>query len=343
MWQTGVPRSLEDRAKISDGLKRLYSQPTRMVRVRNHLPYVNAYGYDRRIRYLSDRITASNMPEGNKRILKAYRKYLSMTTCPGNVYNNVRAVFKLLGKFERSFNSISEKDVMRIYSHYMGNGFSDYTKFSEMSRLKHFVKWLNGGETPKYFEKVVVRKKRRVHRNVFLDDIRKFIKGCESEEERAFFATLWEGCFSTIELLKVRMQDIIIRDGWLEIYVESKDRNRVIPILRRRGKMFPLGSYSLLRGHLENKRPGPTERIWSMEAYSQVRYRVWKIRNKIGLPHIRSHSFRKSRATYNDYIGMSTIQVAVFGGWEINSRTLNHYISTSGLNLIPKLQELNRN
>jgi integrase len=336
-------RTPEDRKRISEALRKRYSQHTEFVRTRNKLRYKNAYSYERRIKYLLERIKESEMPDDNRKILIKYKRHLALYTVPGNVYNNIRATFRFFTDFREPFDKITENDALGLYGAFMKRDVSDYTKATEIGRLKQFLTWLNDDEPPTYLRKMKVRKKLAVFKNVSLSDVQRFLNNCESDEEKAYFAVLWEGCFSAGELLKVRHRDLNVHDGLVEIYVEGKDRNRIIPILGEKGRMFPLGSYELLLAHINKiKKPKPEDRIWSMEAYAQIRYRVYKIRNKAGLPHIKGHSFRKSRATYNVSLGMSTLQVAVFGGWSMNSSVLNHYVARSGVAMVPFLVEANK-
>jgi hypothetical protein len=273
-WNKGVPRTEQEKRNISKGLKTLYAQPTEFVRVRNKFRYENAYRYEDRTGYVLKRINESDMPEENKRTLTGYRKHLSLYSDPGNVYNNLRVIFRFFKDFRKTFDKLTEEDALRLFSNCMKQKLSCYTQFTEIGRLKQFLTWLNNGEAPAYLKKMKVRKKLAVQKNVSLSDVQKFIDACESPEEKAFFALLWEGCFSASELLKVKHRDVNVREDMAEIYVESKDRNRIVPILREKGKMFPLGSYELLLTHLKRiRKPKPQDCIWSMEAWASL-YKV---------------------------------------------------------------------
>ena len=342
MWQTGRPRTLYERRRISEGLKKHYSEYTPFVRVRNHLEYQDPYNYERKIASLLKHIEVAKIPTCNKKKLLEFQEELRLTTKPGYVYHTVRTLFCMLSDYKKSFRGFSEAEANYVYRVVQRSGLSDYTKSDRIHKLKLFIKWLHNGKAPGWFGKLKTRKKPKTEKYVSLEDVKSFLGVCESDEERAFFSLLWEGGFAVCELLNVRRKDVTVRPECLEIYVESKGRDRSTPILRRKGKMFPLGGYKCFLKHLGRLNLEPEDRIWSMVAYNQVQYRVRKIKGKVDLYHLRTHSFRKSRATYNDEHGMSYAQNCVFGGWHIGSRTLQHYILTSGRTLIPTLQELNR-
>ena len=342
MWLTGRSRTLNERRRISEGLKRHYSEHTPFVRVRNSLDYADPYNYGRKLAALGKHIWIARIPAGNKRKLLEFQDELQLTTKPGYVYHTIRTLFCLFSDYKKPFKTLSEADTNHIYRRVQESGLSDYTKSDKVHKIKLFIKWLHNGKAPTWLVKLKTRKKPKAGKYVSLEDVKAFLEACESDEERAFFSLLWEGGFAVCELLNIRRKDVTVRPGCLEIYVESKERDRTTPILGKRGRMFPLGAYGLFLKHLGRLKLEQEDRIWSMVAYNQVQYRVRKIKRKVGIYHLRTHSFRKSRATYNDEHGMSYAQNCVFGGWHIGSRTLQHYILTSGRTLIPTLQELNR-
>jgi integrase len=342
-WNRGTQRTLQDKRNISSSLIRHYSRHTPYIRTRNLNRYPEPYNYERKINCLSERIKESSMSIKNRSKLLEYRDFLSITTKPGYVYNTIRTIYTETEPEGPPFCSMREKEWMNVYRKVMLKRNSERTKHDKMHRIRLFITWLNKGNRPKFLDKMKVRVKNKAEKYVSLEDVKRFLEACESDEEKTFFATLWEGGFAVCELLKARRKDITIRKDVIEIYVESKNRDRTTPILRQRGRMFPLGAYRLLAKHLRRQRLKPDDRIWSMVAYNQAQYRCNKIKKKIGLYQMHTHSFRKARATYNDEAGMSYAQNCVFGGWEIGSRTLQHYILTSGRTLIPSLKKLNEN
>ncbi len=342
-WKKGKPRRLKDKIKIGRSVKEYYAKttPTDRIRVRPLLDYSDPYNYGRKLKSLLCKVNNSAMPDYNKRKVKEYKKYIQATTSLGNTYRRVRIIFSELGKFKRQFNKLTRDDLMRVYFKIQYSDLSDYTKVTRVNDIKHFMVWLNDGRKPKYLKYMVTKKKKVAPRNFTIEEVRKFINSCESIEEKAFFSLLWEGGFSVGELLKVTPRDVVIRKDLVEIYVHSKNRDRTTPILRKEGILYPLNSSSLLIEHLKNKRPKIDETIWNVKSYNQAQYRVNKIKKKVGLSHVRLHSFRKSRATYNIENRLGFVQTCVYGGWAIGSRTLQHYITTTGRCLVPSLKKLN--
>jgi integrase len=331
-WLVGQPRTEAEKQRIKAGLKRYYSERTKFIRTRNSLEYKDPYNYERKLAAIMKRVS------DRTGTIQRYYDDLILNYTLGYIYHTIRIISQELAGLDLS--NAGEPEIMQVYRRIMLSSLSDYTKADRVYKIKCFIRWFHGGD-PGYFRKMKVRKKKKAALTFTLEDVQRFLESCESDEEAAFFSTLWEGGFSVGELLKVRLRDLTVRKDYIEIYVESKDRNRTTPILRERGAIFPLGSFSRLVQHLENLRVDPEDRIWSLESYNQVQYRVRKIKAKARVYHIKTHSFRKSRATYNDMNGMSYAQNCVFGGWMIGSRTLQHYITTTGLTMIPRLQQLN--
>lgn len=343
-WKTGISRSPDERLKISRGLQKYYSKKTRFIRVRSLKAYDGLYRYEHKTKLILKGMKECNMPSANRKKIGEYVDNLSLTCRAGHIYQNARILFNELRDVKASFNGNLEETMLGKYREIQLSGLSDYTKATRVNIIKSFLRWLNNGYPPMYLVKMRTSKRRmRPDRNFTLDEVRKFLRHCGSLEEAAFYSVLWEGDFSVGELLRLRIRDVCVRDDVVELRVEGKDRNRIVPILRKKGMMFPLGSHAFLERHLKNLNGMHEDNfVWSMRRYNQVQYRVKKIREKSGLPHVRSHSFRKSRATYNIEIGLGLPETAIFGGWVVGSQCLKDYVIRSGRSMLPKLREFNK-
>ena len=319
-----------------------------VIITRSKAIYKDPYGYDRKLSSLMRQIDDSNMPIQNKRILRRYKNDISLRAKPGFVYASIRILFQMLKDTRKGLYLLKESDIKRIYRRIMKmrkdtlESLSDYTKNDYFSRIKQFIKWSHGGKIPDYFSTLVVRKQLKKDKHMPLEDVKQFLQVCESPEERAFFSVLWEADLTVLELLQVRKNDITFENDIIFLSVHSKNRPREIPICKKKGKFYPLGSYHHLVGHLKNMKLKPSDTIWSFDKYHHMQYRTNKLRQKIGKPYIHLHSFRKSRATYNDSIGMGFYNVCTFGGWKPGSRTLQHYITSTGRSMLPVIEELNQ-
>lgn len=341
-WAKSRPRTLDERIRISRGVRRYYGKHTDFIRTKNKVEYKDPYNYERKMSLLVQAIQGSDMLQYNKAKLLAYRDHLLLTTGQGYAYKTLCVLRLTLEKTDKNLYNIGKKDFSRIYIEIQQSGLSSFTKADRVNTLKGFLKWVQNGKGVEYLKEFKTRKKIPVERDFTLDDVKMFIRACESDEERAFFSLLWEGGFSVGELLKVKLKDLTVKEDMVIMHVRSKDRDRNIPILRKKGRVFPLESYKHLMNHLEKMRNMELDDcIWTIEAYGQIQYRMSKIKRKVGLNHIRLHTFRKSRATYNDNIGLSFIKNCIFGGWSIGSRTLQHYILRSSLSLTTALEDLN--
>lgn len=341
-WPVGRSRTEEERKKISRGVQAYLrrSRDDKFVNVNDLKDYDGLYRHEHKTRLILAHLKRRRIPKENKTKIIKYLDYLSLTCGAGHVYQNARILTNEIA----DISDFSDKDeILRRYREIQLGPLSDYTKATRVNIIKGFLRWLNNGYPPSYFLKMKTRKKRICpQKNFTLDEVKRFISHCESLEEAAFFTVLWEGNFSVGELLKLRTMDITIREELIELYVEGKDRNRITPILRKKGLIYPLGSYKFLERHLENLEVRyPAGLVWSFRQYNQVQYRIMKIRQMAGLGHVRSHSFRKSRATYNIEMGLGLAETAIFGGWKVGSQCLKEYIIRSGRSMIPKLQAMN--
>lgn len=330
-WPAGKPRSFVEKQAISNGLKKRYRRKTRFLHIKDLSDYDGFYQYDHKMLSIKKKLTNHSF---GKYILQ-YIRYLSLTCKSGHLYKSAC----ILNNELSCVKSLSQKSILKWYYEIQSRPLSNYTKACRINTVKSFLRWKNKGLPLPYFYLMKTTKIRmRPQRNFTLSEVKAFLRCTESFEELAFFALLWEGGFSVGELLKLRICDVSFRDDCVELYVESKDRNRITPILKIKGPMFPLGSYKLLKRHLQDVK---SDMVWSFRRYNQVQYRVKKIRNLTGLYHVRSHSFRKSRATYNIEIGFGLADTAVYGGWRIGSTVLKEYIIRSGRGIVPKMKAFN--
>ena len=142
---------------------------------------------------------------------------------------------------------------------------------------------------------------------------------------------------------KFNLDDLLFENVAKDIHKTYKHLSNFIIIAL--GHACPFGlyySYHYLIKHLKNMKLKPNDTIWSFDKYHHMQYRTHKLRQKIGKPYIHLHSFRKSRATYNDSIGMGFYNVCTFGGWKPGSRTLQHYITSTGRSMLPVINKLNQ-
>lgn len=280
---TKNPRTEEEKAKISEGVKRFYQKKTKMIRTKNPTHYEDLYNYRHSLDLVFRHIHNSNMPEYNKKIFEKFRREMLLNTGMGYVYKCVWTLFRIFEGVDKKFSQLTESDVLSIYQDIMESQLSSYTKADRVNTIKYFIKWLRDGREPRYFKRMRVKKKLVVQKPFPLEEVKRLLDFCESDEEKAFFATLWEGGFAIGELLNVRMEDVTIKPDVVEILVRSKDRDRVTPLLRKKGRLFPLGSHTYLVKHIEELEKGGKERIWTAVAYEQMRHRLSKLKKKAGL------------------------------------------------------------
>lgn len=231
---------------------------------------------------------------------------------------------------------IRKEDLVNFLNREAARGVSQGTLNAYKGALRGFFKWLGKPELVGWMKTNFNHCVRR-DRYTSLEHIQKFIDSCESLEERAFFAVLWEGDLRTSEALALTRNDTQVFEDRILLYVQGKTGERTVPILRK-GKAFPLGSYSLLLEHVGNMKGN---RLWTMVAYNQAQYRMKKIRAKAGMPWLHLHLFRKSRFTYNNEIGVPYTHACSFGGWVPYSKVTQRYLLAHGEHLIPSFRKAN--
>jgi integrase len=344
-WREGIPRSPEDKRKISEGVKRYYRNlPKVLAYTRERIQWSDPYNYEKRVKKVLELFENANIPEENKELLKKYCLYSqSIGKKPGTIYKDISALWRLFKQYPKKFTEMTKKDIEKIIidislAKNSGTGeiLSPAYKSILKTAIRNFFKFL---DKPEVIDWIKVKAYGREEQHLDLDDIKKVIESVNTFEEKVFLSLLWESCCRTGEILNLGKQDIKffkykgVEGAYLS--VKGKTGFRTVVILNRKNSLFPLGSYEMLKEYLKIIKDRPN--LWSFKNYNQIEYRFRKLRKELKMKNLHAHLFRKSRATYLDMIGTPLQHICLMGGWVINSRVVNTYIRTSGRHLLPIL------
>ena len=295
-----------------------------------------------------ERLNEVDMSQKNKDLLTKWQTYLFSTGCSG------QRVAKLVGQMRRILEHMKkdldtwDKDILFEFGAWVNrrNDISDATKADYRRCVKQFYKWFEDEDTrdanltKKFYKNVAELKRsyelRKIEHSKILteQDVKVILdKGCSNVRDKAFIMLLHESGARIGELLNIRICDLNIQDDRINIQLDGKTGQRVIPIYMSVGYIMQWLDYHPLKDNLDSflwvniDRNRPNKPLQWIGARKLVRRCVVKSGiTKQNNP----HWFRHSRATLNSQF-MTEAILCQFFGWAIGSKQVRAYVHP-GLN-----------
>lgn len=294
--------------------------------------------------------------EQNKSIILKHQEYLRGEHYSLNTMNAYLKTLKKLALFlgDKPFYKVSEEEIKACLNQPVRDRTTNEIRDMEpstynyyLSRIKSFLKWLNGGdEYPDCVKRIKWRKVKKLTpytaNDIWTeDDILLLVKNVDHTRDKALLATLFDFAGRPHECLALRVGDIRFEDRYAEAVIpdRTKTGQRAIPLLL---------SFPYLRDWI-NVHPfkdNPNSPLWirlkgfpkAIDYYGLrglLRKMQKRLAGKINKP-FNPYLFRHSRLTKMATI-LTESQLNSFAGWVQGSRMPARYVHLSMRDIKPAL------
>ncbi|HNW79886.1 MAG TPA: tyrosine-type recombinase/integrase [Methanoregulaceae archaeon] len=246
-------------------------------------------------------------------------------------------VFPLLQRLQ--FKDLKQITRMELeeYIIYRKRNKSPITVQGDILELKLFFRWLVPDRYPDLFQNIRMKRTNRklpVEYLLVKDDIRKLVKACDNQRDRALIMLLWDSGARISEVLSRNVGHVEIDKYGAVVIVDGKTgRRRLrlidgVPDLQLWLQMHPYRSEPSAPLFLTNTRYGVGRKRLNLRT---VENRLKYLKKKLNIVKpTNPHAIRHGRLTDLAKQGFSEMELRLIAGWEKSSAMPEVYVHLSG-------------
>ncbi len=308
---------------------------------------LDIHNYKKRLERTLENIQKSNeiLDENRKIIIRFHDSCFSEGLSVCKIERYLYDLFRLAKMMDKSFSEANKEDLQKVMAVIEKKEWSPNSKQTFKIMMKKFYKWFegNGEEYPekiKWLKATLKNNHKKLPDELLTEEeIEKLIRACQSQRDKALFATLAESGCRIGEIANLKIKDVFFDEYGGKISVTGKTGARIVRLVNSSPYLHEWINNHPYNNNRENYlwinlkgKPVTYTRIASILKNSSRRAGI----NKRVHPHLLRHS----RATY--LAGYLTeAQMKDYLGWVQASKMAGIYVHMNGRDTDKAVLKLN--
>lgn len=307
---------------------------------------LDAYQWDKKIKYQENLLRNAKMPEDDRELIS---EFVTEIKSEGHSKARVRFYLYQLRRFKEwldvPFLKATKKDMKKAMAKIEGSKFSPHTKQNYKIAIKRFYHWLyneklnaklKAKEYPECVEWISTtmgHAGRKLPEDILNEaDVKKLLEHCDNIRNKALVALLWDSGCRIGEVLNIKIKNISFDKYGGVVTVDGKSGSRrvrlvsSVPYLANLIDNHPLKSNPDANLFVSIGMRNQHGRV-TQQAVSAV---LLKLKKKAGIhKRMNAHAFRHARATFFASRVKEAVMKEMFG-WSKGSNMVATYVHLAG-------------
>ncbi len=194
------------------------------------------HDYERILEREFELLKETPISKENKEKIKKYNFWsISRELSDARVIRNSNTLRKIAKILKKDFEEATEEDMQKLLIRIKKQGYAEATIDGDKAVLKHFYKWLNGGE--KYPDCVKWIKRKGLKNNKLPDEmlepeeVQKIIKAANNKRDKAIVSLVWESGAHIGEIGGMQVKNVAFDKTGCRVMLDGKTGMRRIMLI----------------------------------------------------------------------------------------------------------------